>query len=236
LWYTSASIRSNVVNPMRDTQRCWWATSDPLYLAYHDDEWGRPTTDDRRLYEKLALEGFQAGLSWLTILRKRPHFRAAFADFDPAAVARFGARDVRRLLEDAGIVRHRGKIEAAIANARHVLAMQREFGSFAAYVWRFASAATAAPASRRAIASETEVSRALARDLKTRGFRFVGPTTVYAFMQAVGLVNDHLASCRTRRAVEVARVRVLRRFPEPRGAAIVAPWPKSKRSTTAPRK
>src|SRR5258706_5683299 len=125
---------------MRDTQRCWWATSDPLYLTYHDEEWGRPTTDDRRLYEKLALEGFQAGLSWLTILRKRPRFRAAFADFDPAAVARFGTRDVRRLLEDAGIVRHRGKIEAAIANARHVLAVQREFGSFATYVWRFASA------------------------------------------------------------------------------------------------
>jgi DNA-3-methyladenine glycosylase I len=221
---------------MRETRRCWWATSDPLYVAYHDDEWGRPTTDDRRLYEKLALEGFQAGLSWLTILRKRPHFRAAFADFDPAAVARFGSRDVRRLLADAGIVRHRGKIEAAISNACQVLAVEREFGSFAAYVWRFATPAAPAPVSRHAIASETEASRALARDLKRRGFRFVGPTTVYAFMQAMGLVNDHLVSCGTRRAVEVARARLLRRFPEPRATAIVAAWPTSKRSTTAPRK
>ena len=221
---------------MRDMRRCWWATSDPLYVAYHDHEWGRPATDDHRLYEKLALEGFQAGLSWLTILRKRPHFRAAFADFDPAAVARFGTRDVRRLLADAGIVRHRGKIEAAIANARHVVAAQREFGSFAAYVWRFAPPAADPPASRTAIASETEASRALARDLKTRGFRFVGPTTVYAFMQAMGLVNDHLASCPTRRAVEVARARVMRRFPALRAAAIVASWPTSKRSTTAPKK
>ncbi len=221
---------------MRSSRRCWWATSDPLYVTYHDDEWGRPTTSDRQLYEKIALEGFQAGLSWLTILRKRPRFREAFADFDPARVARFGAADVRRLLADAGIVRHRGKIEAAIANARGVLALQREFGSFAHYVWGFAPAMTKAPLSRDGVASETDASRALARDLKRHGFRFVGPTTVYAFMQAMGLVNDHLASCPTRRLVEAARVRVFRRFQEPRRAAIVVPCPTSKRSTTARRK
>ncbi len=181
-----------------------------LYHAYHDEEWGRPVTDDHRLYEKLVLEGFQAGLSWLTILRKRPRFRAAFAAFDPELVARFGARDVRRLLADAGIVRHRGKIEAAIANARCVLAAQRELGSFASYVWSFAPDATRGPASRAAIPTETAASRALARDLKTRGFRFVGPTTAYAFMQAMGLVNDHLRDCPTRRAAEADRARLQR--------------------------
>ncbi|MBI3768072.1 MAG: DNA-3-methyladenine glycosylase I [Deltaproteobacteria bacterium] len=195
---------------MRDARRCWWAESDPLYHAYHDEEWGRPLTDDHRLYEKLVLEGFQAGLSWLTILRKRPRFRAVFAAFDPEIVARFGARDVRRLLADRGIVRHRGKIEAAIENARRVLAVQREFGSFAAYVWGFApdAGAGAGPASRAQIPSETAASRALARDLKARGFRFVGPTTVYAFMQAMGLVNDHLRGCPARRAAAAARARL----------------------------
>lgn len=192
---------------MRDARRCSWAQSDPLYRTYHDEEWGRPVTDDHRLYEKLVLEGFQAGLSWLTILRKRPRFRAVFAAFDPAIVARFGARDVRRLLVDDGIVRHRGKIEAAVENARCVLAVQREFGSFASYVWRFAPATTRAPASRAAIPAETAASRALARDLKTRGFRFVGPATVYAFMQAMGLVNDHVRHCHVRRAVEAERER-----------------------------
>jgi len=191
--------------PMPGAARCWWATTDPLYQAYHDREWGRPVTHDHRLYEKLVLEGFQAGLSWLTILRKRPHFRAAFAGFDPRVVARFGARDVRRLLADAGIIRHRGKIEAAVENARRVLEVQRELGSFATYVWRFAPPGGAAPASRVDIASETDASRALARDLKARGFRFVGPTTVYAFMQAMGLVNDHLEGCWVRDAAERSR-------------------------------
>jgi DNA-3-methyladenine glycosylase I len=195
---------------MRDARRCWWAKSDPLYHAYHDDEWGRPVMDDRRLYEKLVLEGFQAGLSWLIILRKRPRFRAVFAEFDPELVARFGARDVRRLLADRGIVRHRGKIMAAIENARRVLAVQRELGSFAAYVWGFAPAVAAAPATRARIPSQTAASRALARDLKARGFRFVGPTTVYAFMQAMGLVNDHLRACPARRAVETDRARLRR--------------------------
>ncbi len=193
---------------MRTMQRCWWAESDALYHTYHDDEWGRPAMDDRRLYEKLALEGFQAGLSWLTILRKRPHFRDAFAQFDPAVVAHFGARDVRRLLADAGIVRHRGKIEAAIENARRVLAVQRELGSFAAYVWTFAPEDAPAPVSRARIPSETAASRAFARDLKGRGFRFVGPTTVYAFMQAMGLVNDHLRDCPARAQVDAARARL----------------------------
>jgi DNA-3-methyladenine glycosylase I len=195
---------------MRDARRCWWAESDPLYHAYHDEEWGRPLMDDHRLYEKLVLEGFQAGLSWLTILRKRPRFRAVFAQFDPEIVAGFGARDVRRLLADRGIVRHRGKIEAAIENARRVLAVQREFGSFAAYVWGFAPDAgiDAGPASRAQIPSETAASRAFARDLKARGFRFVGPTTVYAFMQAMGLVNDHLRGCPARRAAAAARTRL----------------------------
>jgi DNA-3-methyladenine glycosylase I len=189
--------------------RCWWATSDPLYVAYHDDEWGRPSADDARLYEKLVLEGFQSGLSWLTILRKRDNFRRAFRDFDPARVARFGAREVARLLGDAGIVRHRGKIEAAIQNARAVRTVQNERGSFASLVWSFAPPTTAAraPRMRSAIPAVTEASTALARDLKQRGFCFVGPTTVYAFMQAMGLVNDHLAGCASRVVCDRARRR-----------------------------
>jgi DNA-3-methyladenine glycosylase I len=187
--------------------RCWWATSDPLYVAYHDDEWGRPVGDDTRLYEKLVLEGFQSGLSWLTILRKRENFRRAFHGFAPERVVRFGVRDVRRLLGDAGIVRHRGKIEAAIQNAGAVREVQREFGSLAGYVWRFAPAkgSTPAPRGRESIPAVTEVSVALARDLRQRGFRFVGPTTVYAFMQAMGLVNDHLVGCSSRLACDRAR-------------------------------
>ncbi len=186
-------------------RRCWWATSDPLYVAYHDDEWGRPVGDDARLYEKLVLEGFQSGLSWLTILRKRENFRRAFRGFDPAQVARFGARDVARLLADAGIVRHRGKIEAAIQNARAVRDVQRERGSFAAHVWSFAPAPARAPRGRAAIPAVTDASIALARDLKGRGFCFVGPTTAYAFMQAMGIVNDHLAGCASRAPCERAR-------------------------------
>ena len=188
--------------------RCWWAMSDPLYVAYHDGEWGRPVADDARLYEKLVLEGFQAGLSWLTILRKRDNFRRAFRDFDPARVARFGARVVARLRADAGIVRHGGKIEAAIQNARAVREVQRERGSLAAHVWSFAPAAVSRPPrNRAAIPAVTDASTALARDLKGRGFCFVGPTTVYAFMQAMGLVNDHLAGCVSRAACETARRR-----------------------------
>lgn len=194
--------------------RCWWATSDPLYVAYHDEEWGRPVRDDARLFEKLVLEGFQSGLSWLTILRKRENFRRAFHGFDCERVAAFGARDVRRLLADAGIVRHRGKIEAAIANAKATRAVQEELGSLAALIWGFAPAprATRAPRSRGDVVATTEASVALARELRSRGFRFVGPTTAYAFMQAMGLVNDHLLGCASRAPCAEAR----RRFQLPR--------------------
>jgi DNA-3-methyladenine glycosylase I len=191
--------------------RCWWCSDTPDYVRYHDDEWGVPTFDDQRLFEKLVLEGFQSGLSWLTILRKRDAFRRAFAEFDPAKVARFGARDVTRLLKDAGIVRHRGKIESAINNARRALELIDEKGSLAAHVWSFEPAATARPkkltlATLKTLA-HTPASAALAKDLKKRGWSFVGPTTVYAFMQAMGLVNDHLDGCHARAPVEAARAR-----------------------------
>jgi DNA-3-methyladenine glycosylase I len=181
--------------------RCFWALSAPEYIAYHDTEWGFPVRDDRRLFEKICLEGFQSGLSWITILRKREAFRAAFAGFEPARVARFGARDVRRLLGDAGIVRHRGKIESTINNARRALELIEEQGSIAKYVWQFEPRAKARP--RRL--TQTPESTALARDLKRRGWSFVGPTTVYAFMQAMGLVDDHLEGCVIRSAAEAAR-------------------------------
>ena len=189
--------------------RCWWHGGAADYLAYHDAEWGRPVGEDRRLFEKICLEGFQAGLSWLTILRKRETFRAAFAGFDFEAVARFGEADVARLLQDAGIVRHRGKIEACINNAKRAVALAEERGSLAAYFWGYEPASASRPArcdyetlSRLATTPE---STALSKDLKTRGWRFVGPTTVYAFMQAMGLVNDHLEGCYCRAEVEAAR-------------------------------
>jgi DNA-3-methyladenine glycosylase I len=180
--------------------RCRWGVSTPDYLAYHDAEWGKPVRDDRRLFEKLCLEGFQSGLSWLTILRKREAFRAAFAGFDFAAVAKFGARDVKRLLGDAGIVRHRGKIESTINNARRALELAGEHGSIAAYVWQFVPPPAERPKklTRGSIPSKTETSTRLSKDLKKRGWTFVGPTTVYAFMQAMGLVNDHLEGCVSR--------------------------------------
>jgi DNA-3-methyladenine glycosylase I len=189
--------------------RCFWGAKAPEYLPYHDGEWGFPVRDDRRLFEKLCLEGFQAGLSWLTILRKRDAFRRAFAGFDPAAVARFGARDVTRLLGDAGIVRHRGKIESTINNARRALEVAAEHGSLAAYVWRFEPPPAERPkrvthAALREL-TESAASRALSKDLKRRGWSFVGPTTVYAFMQAMGLVDDHLEGCWVRPAAEAAR-------------------------------
>jgi len=193
--------------------RCWWGVgSDETYLRYHDEEWGRPVTDNRGLFEMLVLEGFQAGLSWSTILRKRPAFRAAFAGFEPAAVAGFGESDVHRLLGDAGIVRHRGKIEAAVANAHAVLAVVGEMGSLAAYLWPRALLDTPAPESIADVGGQTPESQSLSRDLKRRGFRFVGPTVVYAFMQAVGLVNDHARGCVVRPAVEEQRKAVLRRW------------------------
>jgi DNA-3-methyladenine glycosylase I len=195
--------------------RCWWGGgADPAYRAYHDDEWGLPVTDDVRLFEKLTLEGFQAGLSWLTILRKRESFRRAFSGFDFTRVARYDGHDVERLLADASIVRHRGKIESAVNNARRAEELVEEAGSLAAFVWRFEPSEAARPArmTREALAglAQTSESRALARELKRRGWTFVGPTTVYAFMQAMGLVDDHLEGCASRPGAEAARSALVR--------------------------
>lgn len=198
--------------------RCWWCGDDEAYIRYHDEEWGRPVTDDIRLFEKICLEGFQAGLSWLTILRKRENFRAAFDGFDFCKVATYGARDIERLLGDAGIIRHRGKIEATINNATRAIEMTEEFGALSEYFWSFqpgrhceakpkqSSSETGLP--RRAdallamtseeIPSQTAESIALSKDLKKRGWKFVGPTTCYSFMQAMGMVNDHLDGCHIR--------------------------------------
>ena len=187
--------------------RCGWCRVSPAYRHYHDHEWGFPVTDDRRLFEKICLEGFQAGLSWLTILNKREAFREVFAHFDAEAIARFGPADVLRLLADPRIVRHRGKIEATIENAKRVIALRAEFGSLADYVWRFAPPAGSRPdrltidAYRDMTTSPDSV--AMSNDLKRRGWRFVGPTTVYAFMQAMGLVNDHLTGCVVRAQVAI---------------------------------
>jgi DNA-3-methyladenine glycosylase I len=187
--------------------RCFWAGSAPEYRAYHDTEWGFPVDDDVRLFEKLSLEGFQAGLSWLTILRKRENFRTAFAGFDFPTVAAFGERDVQRLLGDAGIVRHRGKIEAVINNAGRAVELVDAEGSIAHYVWQFEPAPRTGRLDRARLAelATTDDSTALAKDLKRRGWRFVGPTTVYAFMQAMGLTNDHLEGCHVRAAADEAR-------------------------------
>jgi DNA-3-methyladenine glycosylase I len=195
-------------------RRCSGCAATPGYVAYHDAEWGRPVTDEVRLFEKLCLEGFQAGLSWLTILNKREAFRRAFAGFDPARVARFGPREVTRLLGDAGIVRHRGKIEAAIQNARAMRAVVEAEGSLARLAWRHEPLPAdrprhLTPAALGAL-TETPASRALSKALKGYGFRFVGPTTVYAFMQAMGLVNDHLEGCEVRAEVERERARTRR--------------------------
>jgi DNA-3-methyladenine glycosylase I len=187
-------------------ERCWEST-DPAYNRYHDEEWGRPVVDERGLYERFCLEGFQSGLSWLTILRKREAFRAAFAGFDPERVAEFDELDVERLLADAGIVRHRGKIEAAIANARAALALRAEGRALPEVVWAHRSDGPA-PRTRDDWRSTTPASEALSKELKKAGFRFVGPTTVYAAMQACGVVDDHLAACPAREAAEAARARV----------------------------
>jgi DNA-3-methyladenine glycosylase I len=191
--------------------RCWWASGDPLYRPYHDDEWGHPIDDETRLFEKLCLEGFQSGLSWLTILRKRDNFRRAFDGFDPRVVARYDDRDVDRLLADAGIVRHRGKIVATIINAQRYLALVEETGSLAAYLWSFEPDPASRPRrlDRDALMTldTTPESTALSKDLRRRGWAFVGPTTVYAAMQAMGIVDDHLEGCFARPIVEAERTR-----------------------------
>lgn len=180
-----------------DLKRCPWCLGSDAYIRYHDEEWGVPTHDDTRLFEFLILEGAQAGLSWSTILAKRENYRRAFAGFDPARVARFGVRDIERLMNDAGIVRNRLKIESSLANANAFLAVRKEFGSFDAYVWGFVGGVPVQVHRRSMdqVPAETPISRTMSSDLKKRGFRFVGPTICYAFMQAVGMANDHLASC-----------------------------------------
>ncbi len=189
--------------------RCWWAQSTESYFKYHDKEWGRPTKDDRWIFEKLCLEGFQAGLSWLTILNKRENFRAAFANFEIEKVARFNSRSVDKLLRNAGIVRHRGKIESTINNAKRARELQGEFGSLAAFVWQFEPTPKSRPkkltsASLKKL-SKTPESLALSKELKGRGWSFVGPTTMYAFMQAAGIVNDHMPGCQSQLACAKAR-------------------------------
>ena len=210
-----AQLPDGVVVDEDEVARCWWGGGTSVeYRAYHDDEWGMPVTDDVRLFEKLSLEGFQSGLSWLTILRKREAFRRAFAGFDFHRVARFGSRDVERLLGDASIVRHRGKIESTINNARRAIELVEAEGSVAGFVWRYEPEPAVRPVrmTREALLelSQTDASRALAKELKRRGWTFVGPTTVYAFMQAMGLVNDHLEGCSARARVEAARTAVRR--------------------------
>jgi DNA-3-methyladenine glycosylase I len=189
--------------------RCAWAGASPDYVAYHDAEWGRPTADDRWLFEKICLEGFQSGLSWLTILRKRENFRRAFSQFDARRVARFGDRHIEKLLADAGIIRHRGKIASTINNAARALDLMKDEGTLASYVWRFEPAASARPKrldwATLTTMAKTAESIALSKDLKKRGWSFVGPTTMYAFMQSAGIVNNHVEGCFCRTGVERER-------------------------------
>ncbi|MDH5492037.1 MAG: DNA-3-methyladenine glycosylase I [Myxococcales bacterium] len=207
-------MTDEIVTGPDGVRRCWWSTATEAYARYHDDEWGRPTRDDRWIFEKLCLEGFQAGLSWLTILNKRENFRAAFANFETTKVARFNSRSVERLLKDAGIVRHRGKIESTINNAKRAIEVSQEFGSLSAFVWRYEPVAECEVVlrARGDIPSKTPESLALSKELKRRGWSFVGPTTVYAFMQAAGLVNDHMSGCSARAACATERAQ----FPVPR--------------------
>jgi DNA-3-methyladenine glycosylase I len=201
-----SDIRPTLVRGADGAKRCAWAASNPEYVAYHDHEWGRPVVDDQRIFEKLCLEAFQSGLSWLTILRKRPAFRRAFADFDIARVGAFGTRDVKRLLGDAGIVRNRAKIEATIANARGASAVQASHGSLAALLWSFEpTGRRRAPRAFGDVPATTAESLALSKALRASGFRFLGPTTCYAAMQALGVVNDHFAGCVVRAEAEAER-------------------------------
>jgi DNA-3-methyladenine glycosylase I len=199
--------------PVQSVTRCWWCGEDPLYVEYHDTEWGVPVHDDRVLFEFLLLEGAQAGLSWITILRKRAAYRRAFADFDPDVVARFTPKKLERLLQDPGIVRNRLKIESAVKNARAFLKVQEEFGSFDAYQWRFVDGVPIQGGirSRKDIQPRNEISDLLSRDLKKRGFNFVGSTIMYAHMQAVGMVNDHVVDCFRHRALSGKAVEITKR-------------------------
>ena len=200
---TASSTPPSPTQPAEDGQhRCRWCLATPLYVHYHDHEWGFPVGQDQRLFEKLCLEGFQSGLSWLTILNKRENFRAGFAGFDFHKVAQFDEADVARLLQDAGIVRHRGKIEAVINNAQRAIEMVEAEGSLAAFFWRYSPKQ---PSIGTEIQAQTAESLALSKELKKRGWKFVGPTTMYALMQAMGMVNDHAPGCVTRVAVDKAR-------------------------------
>jgi DNA-3-methyladenine glycosylase I len=198
-----ASRAGAIIRGVSETTRCPWAGTDPLYVAYHDEEWGVPSRDDHHLFEMLILEGAQAGLSWITVLRKREGYRKAFAAFDPAKVARFGPADVERLLADPGIVRNRLKVESAIGNAKAFLALRKEAGSFSDWLWAFVDGRPVANAFRemREVPAKTLLAERISKELLARGFRFVGPTIVYAYLQAVGLVNDHLVTCPRYRAV-----------------------------------
>ena len=182
---------------MKTLKRCAWCLSDPLYIRYHDREWGIPLHNDRRLFEMLILEGAQAGLSWITILRKRKNYQNAFHKFDPRKVARYGEKDFRRLMKDRGIVRNRLKIRAAIGNARMFLKVRKEFGTFDRYIWQFVGGKPRVnrPGSSKQVPAHTDISDAMSRDLKKRGFRFVGSTICYSFMQATGMVDDHVRGC-----------------------------------------
>lgn len=189
------AMKQSIIKGTDGKARCFWCGDDPLYVRYHDEEWGRPVTDDTRLFEKMCLEGFQAGLSWITILRKRENFRKAFKGFDYKKIAQFTEKDIERLLQDEGIIRHRGKIEATINNARQMPAVIEEFGSFSDYIWSFEPKTKQRRKTRGDIPAIIPESTALSKDLKKRRFKFVGPTTMYALMQAMGMVNDHLDGC-----------------------------------------
>lgn len=197
--------RPDLVTGSDGRARCFWGASDPFMTAYHDSEWGFPVAAENRLFEKVCLEGFQSGLSWRTVLMKRPAFREVFHDFDVQKVARMGEADVERLLQDARIIRHRGKIEATLTNARRACEAVEKHGSLGALLWRYEPEQRPALSTRKGMPSKTEASKKLAKDLKKLGWRFFGPTTAYAFMQAMGMVNDHLEGCCVHGACEEAR-------------------------------
>jgi DNA-3-methyladenine glycosylase I len=202
-------MTEGIITGEDNIKRCWWCGQDPFYQAYHDNEWGRPVTDDIRLFEKICLEGFQSGLSWITILRKRENFRQAFDGFDFCSIAKYTDADIERLVLDAGIIRHRGKIVSTINNAARAIEMKKEFGSLASYFWGWEPEKHQRPTdfshATLITLGKTDQSLALSKDLKKRGWSFVGPTTVYAFMQAMGMVNDHVDGCGCRNEIEKIR-------------------------------